>query len=647
MPTTSPSSNGKAAAPAGSSRLPRARRWGNGAKALAAAGALVLVFASGGGAYLYLSGLHSIRTDLVTYTVHPDKLQLTITERGALESSENSDITCRVKAGSKNSTVSTTIKWVLDDGSHVKKGDRLIELDDSGLQEQLKTERITLDKSEADKIQSEENYKIVESQNQSDIIAAENLVKLTEIDLEKYIKGDYEQSKKDTLGQIKNAESDLEQCRERAAWADRMVKKGYQTPSQAQAEQSRLQSTEITLAKWQEALRVLDDYTYKRTVTDLTSKVEEAKRALERVHIQAKAKQAQAEGDRKAKRSIYEQQLAHCQDIEEEIRKCTIDSPQDGMVVYYVPEQSRYGSGSQQSIIAQGEPVREGQKLMRIPDLSKMLVNTKVHEAMVSKVKGEEWQNTGFGHGVRSAILTSPDLSSRILALAAFGELRDKFKDKIQRCVYGGQRASIRVEAFPDRLLQGHVKTVATVASQQDWMSADIKVYQTMVSIDEPLDGLKPGMSAEVTISVDASLENVLTIPIQAIMGSPVMGKQRECYVLLPDGSTEKRQIVVGMSNTKMAEIKSGLEEGDQVVLNPRALLSDKEKAKLAETADKAGKGGDKAGRKGGPGAGPGGPDGKRGDWPGKGPNGFDGSGPEGKGGDWPGKGRPVGRPGE
>ena len=43
-------------------------------------------------------------------------------------------------------------------------------------------------------------------------------------------------------------------------------------------------------------------------------------------------------------------------------------------MIYYVPEQTRMGSGSTQSIVAQGEPVREGQKLMRIPDLTKMMV---------------------------------------------------------------------------------------------------------------------------------------------------------------------------------------------------------------------------------------------------------------------------------
>src|SRR5262249_54035538 len=150
-----------------SSRLPVARRLRSSTKVLLVGSFLAFILASGGGSWYYFTGLRAARTDLVTYPVRPDRLPLTIIERGALESAENSDINCRVKAGSKNSTVATTIRWVIDDGSHVKKGDRLVELDDSGLREQLNTERIALDKAESDKIQAEENYKIVESQNLS------------------------------------------------------------------------------------------------------------------------------------------------------------------------------------------------------------------------------------------------------------------------------------------------------------------------------------------------------------------------------------------------------------------------------------------------------------------------------------------------
>jgi multidrug resistance efflux pump len=465
---------------------------------------------------------------LVTHTVLLDRLELTVVERGALESANNHDIYCRVKSGAKNSTIATTIKTLVDDGSTVKQDQLIIELDDSGLQEQLKSEKITLDKAESDKIQAEENYKIQESQNESDIKSAETVLQLTRIDLQKYLEGDFPQSLKDVEGKIKVAESDVEQQRDRAAWAQRMVKKGYQTVSQAQAEQSKLESMEITLASSQEAKRVLIDPTFglkKRTETDLANKVAEAERALNRVKSQAVAKEIQARTVREANRSIYQQELTHYKEIEDEIKKCKLLAPLDGMVVYYVPEQARGGAGTQQSIIAQGEPVREGQKLMQIPDLKHMLVNTKVHEALVSRVRR-------------------------------------------------GQRATVRIDAYPDRTFPGHIASVATISAQQDFMSADVKVYVTKVAIDEEVENLKPGMSAEVTITVGDPLEQVLTVPVQAIVGSVEMGSRRRCYVLTPDGP-EPRDILVGLSNDRFAEVREGLKEGDEVVLNPKAVAGD------------------------------------------------------------------------
>ena len=39
------------------------------------------------------------------------------------------------------------------------------------------------------------------------------------------------------------------------------------------------------------------------------------------------------------------------------------------------------------------------------------------------------------------------------------------------------------------------------------------------------------------------------------------------------DGQPEPRDIVVGMSNQRLVEVKSGLKAGDKVVLNPASLL--------------------------------------------------------------------------
>jgi HlyD family secretion protein len=475
---------------------------------------------------------HHPRTDLVTYNVRYDRLALTIVDRGALESARNSDIYCTVKAGTKNSTVATTIKWVIDDGSAVKKGQLLVDLDDSGMQEQLKTQKITGDSAEAEKIKAEEDYAIVQSQNESDIKTAETDLELAAIDLQKYEQGDYPQQLKMVEGDIKQAESDVEQQRDRVAWANRMLKKGYLTVTQEQGEQSRLESLDINLAKALEDKRVLTDPLFgtgKRQRTFLQNKLAEAQRTVERVREQATAKEIQARSVRAARRSIDEQERARSQEIQDEIKKCKIYAPQDGMVVYYVPQQALFGSGAQQGIVAQGEPVREGQKLMQIPNLHAMLVNIKVHEALVARVKA-------------------------------------------------GQPALIRVDSFPAHVLRGHVDQVAPVAAQQDFMSADVKVYATRVLIDEPLDDLKPGMSAEVTIAAIATLDNVLIVPVQAIVGGVEVGRERRCFVMTPQGP-EERVIVVGHSNEKMAEIKEGLRAGEVVVLDPQDVMDGQTRA--------------------------------------------------------------------
>src|SRR5262249_40640108 len=91
---------------------------------------------------------------------------------------------------------------------------------------------------------------------------------------------------------------------------------------------------------------------------------------------------------------------------------------------------------------------------------------------------------------------------------------------------------------------------------------------------DEIVQGLKPGMSAEVTITVGDALEQVLTVPVEAVVGSVEMGGKRRCYVLGLEGP-EPRDIVVGLSNDRMVEVREGLKEGEQVILNPKKLWTD------------------------------------------------------------------------
>jgi len=172
------------------------------------------------------------------------------------------------------------------------------------------------------------------------------------------------------------------------------------------------------------------------------------------------------------------------------------------------------------------------QTLFSLPDLAKMQIKVKIHEAMVKKIKA-------------------------------------------------GQKAEIRVEAYPDAVLHGTVISVATLAdSRGPWDERGVKEYVTMVSIDDlPVDaGLKPGMSGEVKI-LAKELPDVLLVPVQSVAQ---IEQQHVCYVI-KGKNIERRELTVGENNEKFVEIKSGLEQGEKVTLDARTRAAAEAKAKESQ----------------------------------------------------------------
>jgi multidrug efflux pump subunit AcrA (membrane-fusion protein) len=128
------------------------------------------------------------------------------------------------------------------------------------------------------------------------------------------------------------------------------------------------------------------------------------------------------------------------------------------------------------------------------------------------------------------------------------------------------------MDAFSDRSYRGTVKSVAVLPDQEGWYGSDIKVYETFVTIDEEVEQLKPGMTAVVEIHVD-ELKNVLALPVQAIVQ-----RQRDTWAYVDNnGNIERRLLTLGKTNTKFVEIRKGLKDGDQVVLNPMAIFEERD----------------------------------------------------------------------
>lgn len=541
------------------------RRW-TGLRWLLAAGALVAAVAAG--APWTRASRAPAPADLPTEPVRRERLQPTVAARGSVESAESADVVCRVRSWVRGRTFSTTIKWLVDNGSLVTKGQMVGELDDSSLQEELSERKGPLELARSAWVFAEENAAIVKGQSEGEIRTAEVAVTLAELDLQKYRDGDYRQTRRDVESRLAQAESDLEMSSGRADWSEQMVRKGYAGGTQSRADRARVQAARVTLERVREEYRVLEKYTRRRTQREREARLEEARAELRRARLQAKARQAKADADRFTKQRTYQRRLSRFREIEDEVFRCVLTAPHDGLAVYAVPDQA-WGAGAQSAVIAAGEPVRWGQKVLSIPNLSKMEVRVGVHEAIAPQVRGDQLRETGFGEAVEATLLAAPDPAARLAGPFALAEVRDRFHDQDWARVAPGQPALVRVDAFPGRVLAGHVRQVAEVASQLDTLDRDAAVHATAVMIDDACPGLRPNMSADVTIFTDET-PAVLAVPVKALVRAPDDGACT-CFVLTPDGP-EPRIVVVGAHTDERAEVRSGVREGEQVVVEPGRL---------------------------------------------------------------------------
>ncbi len=152
----------------------------------------------------------------------------------------------------------------------------------------------------------------------------------------------------------------------------------------------------------------------------------------------------------------------------------------------------------------------------------------------------------------RQALFYLPDLTDmEVVAL---------LHESIVKEINPGLRATVHVEGLANRRVEGHVKSIASMALT-NWRS-DVRYFESIVKLENVPDGLRPGMTAEVTIAMPR-IENVLAVPPEAVR---VENGHDFCFVIHDDG-VERREIELGQVTSDLAQVTKGLEEGEQVVL--------------------------------------------------------------------------------
>ena len=467
------------------------------------------------------------------------ELAITVTESGSIKAVKTVDIKSQVEG--QASIVNIAPEGTFITQEDVNDGKVLVELDASKLKEQLSQREIDLTAAEASYKDANESYLIQVKQNESDISAADLKVKFSLMDLHKYLGktvadklvaeasessdpnasiasllddpnslgGEALQKLRELQGNITLAKSNLEKAAYTLEWTEKLYLKQYVAETELRKDRLDKQRLEIDEAKARTALELFELYEFAKQSEQLLSDYREAKRGLERTEARARAQLAQAKAKLSSARSTYEMQKQRLDKLHTQIEACTIRAPAVGQVVYW--------SSTERWVrikIEQGAQVPEGYKIITIPDASQMKVEVKIHETWIDKIE--------------------PNLP-----------------------------AEITVEAFPGKTFTGKVLKKAPLADAEDWLNPDLKVYSTDIGIDGTHDELKTGMTGKVTVIIN-KLQNVLYVPIQSVVS---VGDKKVCYVA--GSPAQKREVETGLFNDNFVEIKSGLAEGEEVLLNP------------------------------------------------------------------------------
>lgn len=127
-----------------------------------------------------------------------------------------------------------------------------------------------------------------------------------------------------------------------------------------------------------------------------------------------------------------------------------------------------------------------------------------------------------------------------------------------------GQPAQVTVGSFPGRVFDGAVSFIAPS------VDVDTRTVSVQATIPNPDEKLSPGMFVHVS-QIVSEAKNALVIPEEAI----IAGLQGDTVYKVVDGKAIAVKIVVGPRRNGFAQIKSGLQQNDQVVIAGQQKLHD------------------------------------------------------------------------
>ena len=412
--------------------------------------------------------------------------------------------------------IRTTIVWIIEENSRVKKGDVLVRLDGTELENRIADGRIELENLEKEQALALEAQRLEDSTQAANLKAAEDRVTKADDSRRKYLRFERRQKRESLDLAIETASNKLYSARD----TYRNYKNNPETDTDDEKQkaykkkladaQNAISNAENELVNAENARRVWKLYDDPSKLKALDNEVDQAALNMEKVKVAIESSRARTRRQLNNYRLRIRRVGENLKQNEDFLAKMTIVAPADGIVIYGNPD--RPGSNPD---IKPGMEVWRGMILMTIPEMSNMIVNVDLPEQFRSKVKT-------------------------------------------------GDRTIVSPDALPTLKFYGEVEDIPTLpVNVIFWDSGSPKVYKSRVKFDKQSDLLVNGMSVQIEI-VTNTLKDVLFVPVEAIFED----KERFfVYVQEPLGGSREADVVIGESNDRFVEIKEGLSENDVIYL--------------------------------------------------------------------------------
>jgi RND family efflux transporter MFP subunit len=128
--------------------------------------------------------------------------------------------------------------------------------------------------------------------------------------------------------------------------------------------------------------------------------------------------------------------------------------------------------------------------------------------------------------------------------------------------IHIGDPVQVRVSSL-DKVVPGKVARFSVD------VNADTRTMHTEVDVLNPSHVLMPGLYAEATLTLERK-NSALVVPLQSVDQS---GEQATILLVDPNDTLQERKIGLGLQTATDAEVLSGLNEGDRVVVSDRSGL--------------------------------------------------------------------------